>query len=83
MTTSDAREKTDYRLERSRIHLLAALNALRAGTLSSKEADRGGSNRGRIDCAPHWALVRPLTGSRLICDTLRNRSGRLFAALEK
>jgi len=27
MTTSDAREKTDYRLERSRIHLLAALNA--------------------------------------------------------
>ena len=39
MTTSDAREKTDYRLERARIHLLAALNALRAGTLSSKEAD--------------------------------------------
>jgi hypothetical protein len=31
--------KTDCRLEKARLHLLAALNALRAGTLSTKEAD--------------------------------------------
>jgi hypothetical protein len=33
------REKIDSRLERARIDLLGALNALRAGTLSTKEAD--------------------------------------------
>jgi len=39
MTITDAREKTEARLERARIHLLTALNALRAGTLSTREAD--------------------------------------------
>jgi len=33
------RDKTESRLERARSDLLAALNALRAGTLSTKEAD--------------------------------------------
>jgi hypothetical protein len=39
MTITDAREKTEARLERARVHLLAALDALRAGTLSTREAD--------------------------------------------
>ena len=33
------RDKTESRLERARSDLLAALNELRAGTLSTKEAD--------------------------------------------
>ena len=33
------RDKIDSRLEKARIDLLAALTALRAGTLSAKEAD--------------------------------------------
>jgi hypothetical protein len=32
-------KKTEARLERARVHLLAALDALRAGTLSTREAD--------------------------------------------
>ena len=33
------RDKIESRLEKARIDLLAALDALRAGTLSTKEAD--------------------------------------------
>ena len=36
---ANVHNKTEFRLERARSDLLAALNALRAGTLSTKEAD--------------------------------------------
>ena len=55
------RDKIEARLEKARIDLFGTLTALRAGALDKGSRRCRGSNRGRADCTPRWASVRPLT----------------------